>query len=149
MYYDDLFYSELHADLFLVSWFTVNVYGIEFQHFNIFWKPLWTMGKFPEFCKHWMKWRYFMKCVYYCVNSICTHLHTSVVVVVYLSCRGRRKSWSWRTFVRRTTPTTAASLLLGTSVAFPTETLSSNSPTRQVSLQTHQQDRIDVFNFTI
>lgn len=57
-----------------------------------------------------------------------------------LSCRGKRRFWSWRTCVLRTMPTTAASPPSGMCVGSLTAVLSSDSPIRQVFY--------DYFNFT-
>lgn len=57
-----------------------------------------------------------------------------------LSCRGKRRFWSWRTCVLRTTPTTAASPPSEMCVGSLTAVLSSDSPIRQVLY--------DYFHFT-
>lgn len=60
-------------------------------------------------------------------------LHTFAYQCCFaLSCRGKRRSWSWRTCVLKTMPTTAASLLSGTCAGSPTAVSSSSSPTKQV-----------------
>lgn len=49
-----------------------------------------------------------------------------------LSCRGKQRSWSWRTYALKTTPTTAALPLWEMFVGFLTAASSSDSPIRQV-----------------
>lgn len=49
-----------------------------------------------------------------------------------LSCRGKQRSWSWRTYALKTTPTTAALPLWEMFVGFLTAVSSSDSPIRQV-----------------
>lgn len=51
------------------------------------------------------------------------------------SCRGKRRSWSWRTSDLRITRITAASPRWGMSAAFPTRWCPSDSLTKQVGLQ--------------
>lgn len=59
--------------------------------------------------------------------------HICIPVLFFrLSCRGKRRFWSWRICVPKTTLTTAASPLSETCVAFLTAVLSSDLPTRQV-----------------
>lgn len=59
--------------------------------------------------------------------------HICIPVLFFrLSCRGKRRFWSWRICVPKTTLTTAASPLSEMCVGFLTAVLSSDLPIRQV-----------------